>query len=102
MPIFDAIRRTPRTAMRDENEITDTIQIMVDDGLPVYTADVVRWDVNLTAPADVLTCNLLELRRRDLDRLMGRIPASIRVRASPTSWSATVRGSSTRSRSATA
>ncbi|MGE0355941.1 MAG: sugar phosphate nucleotidyltransferase [Burkholderiales bacterium] len=72
LPVFDAIRRTPRTAMRDEYEITDTIQIMVDDGLPVFTADVVRWDVNLTAPADVLTCNLFELGRRGLDRLVGR------------------------------
>ncbi|MBK6982477.1 MAG: NTP transferase domain-containing protein [Betaproteobacteria bacterium] len=71
LPVFDAIRRTPRTAMRDEYEITDTIQIMVDDGLPVFTADVVKWDVNLTAPADVLTCNLFELRRRGLDRLVG-------------------------------
>src|SRR5690606_36338862 len=27
LPIFDAIRRTPRTAMRDEYELTDSIQI---------------------------------------------------------------------------
>ena len=72
LPVFDAIRRTPRTAMRDEYEITDTIQIMVDDALPVYTAEVVKWDVNLTSPADVLTCNLFELRHRGLDRLVGR------------------------------
>ncbi len=30
--IFDAIRRTPRTAMRDEYEITDSIQILINDG----------------------------------------------------------------------
>jgi dTDP-glucose pyrophosphorylase len=71
LPVFDAVRRTPRTAMRDEYEITDTIQIMVDDGLPVYTADVVKWDVNLTFPPDVLTCNLFELRSRGLERLVG-------------------------------
>ena len=57
--------------MRDEYEITDSIQIMVDDDLPVYTSDVVKWDVNLTAPADVLTCNLFELQRRGLGRLVG-------------------------------
>jgi len=72
LPVFDAIRRTPRTAMRDEYEITDTIQIMVDDGLPVLMADVVKWDVNLTSPADVLTCNLFELEQRGLARLVGR------------------------------
>ncbi len=71
LPIFDAIRRTPRTAMRDEYEITDSIQIMVDDGWPVYTAEVVKWDVNLTSPADVLECNLFELRQRGLDHLVG-------------------------------
>jgi dTDP-glucose pyrophosphorylase len=71
LPVFDAVRRTPRTAMRDEYEITDTIQIMVDDGLPVYTADVVKWDVNLTLPADVLTCNLFELKSRGLTTLLG-------------------------------
>lgn len=71
LPVFDAIRRTPRTAMRDEYEITDSIQIMVDDGLPVYTAEVVKWDVNLTTPADVLECNLFELEQRGLDRLVG-------------------------------
>ena len=71
LPVFDAVRRTPRTAMRDEYEITDTIQIMVDDGLPVYTSEVVKWDVNLTSPADVLTCNLYELQQRGLPRLVG-------------------------------
>ncbi len=69
LPIFG---RTPRTAMRDEYEITDSIQILIDDGHPVYTADVVTTDVNLTAPADVLTCNLLELERRGLERLLGQ------------------------------
>lgn len=64
LPVFDAVRRTPRTAMRDEYEITDTIQIMVDDGLPVYTAEVITWDINLTYPADVLRCNLYELEYR--------------------------------------
>jgi dTDP-glucose pyrophosphorylase len=57
--------------MRDEYEITDTIQIMVDDGLPVHTAEVVKWDVNLTFPHDVLSCNLFELRFRGLENLVG-------------------------------
>ena len=57
--------------MRDEYEITDTIQIMVDDGLPVFTADVVKWDVNLTSPADVLTCNLFQLQQLGLEKIVG-------------------------------
>ena len=32
---FDAVRRTPRTAMRNEYEITDSIQIFIDDGYRV-------------------------------------------------------------------
>jgi len=69
--VFDAIRRTPRTAMRDEYEITDTIQIMVDDGLAVFTDEVVKWDVNLTFPSDVLSCNLFELESLGIDKMIG-------------------------------
>ncbi len=46
--IFDAIRRTPRTAQRDEYEITNSLQILIDDGYPVYTAEVIDWDMNMT------------------------------------------------------
>lgn len=55
---FDAVRRTPRTAMRDEYEITDAIQIFVDDGHRVRAARVVRDDLNLSHPADLLDVNL--------------------------------------------
>jgi dTDP-glucose pyrophosphorylase len=57
--IFDAIRRTPRTALRDEYELTDAIQVLIDDGHAVYPAGVIREDINLTAPADLLRANLL-------------------------------------------
>lgn len=57
LSIFDAIRNTPRTAMRDEYEITTAIQILIDDGVPVYAADVIKWDMNVTVPADLLRCN---------------------------------------------
>ncbi len=56
--IFDAIRKTPRTALRDEYEITTSIQIMVDDGLKVTVEPVVDWDLNVTFPRDLLTANL--------------------------------------------
>lgn len=62
-PIFDAIRRTPRTTLRDEYELTDAIQIFIDDGHRVGTADVVEWDVNLTYPRDLWLANRRELSR---------------------------------------
>lgn len=57
--IFDAVRRTPRTAMRDEYELTDSIQVMIDDGHHVRVSDCIFDDINLTFPADLLRCNLL-------------------------------------------
>ena len=58
LTIFDAIRRTPRTAMRDEYELTESIQVMIDDGLPVRIAEVIEDDVNVTSPSDLLAVNL--------------------------------------------
>jgi dTDP-glucose pyrophosphorylase len=72
LTIFDAIRRTPRTAMRDEYEITDAIQVMIDDGHPVRTANAVVDDINLTAPADLLRCNLVQARSCPPQALIGR------------------------------
>lgn len=56
--IFDAVRRTPRTAMRDEYELTDAIQIMIDDGHSVRAARVIEDDLNLSYPRDLLDINL--------------------------------------------
>jgi dTDP-glucose pyrophosphorylase len=58
---FDAVRRTPRTALRDEYEITDAIQIFVDDGYRVRAARVVDDDLNLSYPRDLLDINLAVL-----------------------------------------
>jgi dTDP-glucose pyrophosphorylase len=55
--VFDAIRQTPRTAMRDEYELTTSIQIFIDDGYWVKAAEVVDWDYNITLPWDLLDCN---------------------------------------------
>lgn len=63
---FDAVRRTPRTAMRDEYELTDAIQIFVDDGHRVRAARVIRDDLNLSYPADLLDINLKLLGDRNL------------------------------------
>ena len=66
--VFDAIRRTPRTAMRDEYEITNAIQIMVDDGCRIKCANVVEADLNLTVPSDLLAVNLEQLKRNGCNR----------------------------------
>ena len=70
--IFDAIRRTPRTAMRDEYEITDSIQILVDDGFPVVVSNIVRKDMNVSFPHDLLLCSLEELSHRGEPNLVGK------------------------------
>jgi dTDP-glucose pyrophosphorylase len=62
--VFDAVRRTPRTAMRDEYEITDSIQIMIDDGHRVGAATCIDADINLTFPRDLLAVNLAALAER--------------------------------------
>ena len=62
-PIFDAIRRTPRTTLRDEYELTDAIQISIDDGRRIGIADVVDWDVNVTFPKDLWLVNRGALAR---------------------------------------
>ena len=71
LEVFDAIRRTPRTAMRDEYEITNAIQVMIDDGCRIKCANVVEEDLNLTYPADLLRVNLAQLQRLGRKRLIG-------------------------------
>lgn len=83
--IFDAIRRTPRTAMRDEYEITDSIQILINDGWVVHHRPIVERDLNLTKPEDLLVINLLELDRRGLTNLVAdrvTLPTGTRVERS--------------------
>ena len=61
--IFDAVRRTPRTALRDEYELTDAIQIFIDYGYGVVPANVVLDDLNLSGPEDLLHLNLHVMRK---------------------------------------
>jgi len=68
--IFDAIRRTPRTAMRDEYEITNSIQILIEDGFTVYPAEVIRWDMNITYALDLLSCNQFQLKLMGADKIV--------------------------------
>jgi dTDP-glucose pyrophosphorylase len=83
--IFDAIRRTPRTAMRDEYEITDSIQILINDGYVVHHQPIVERDLNLTKPDDLLVINLIELARAGLPHLVAptvEAPAGTRIERS--------------------
>ncbi len=70
--IFDAVRRTPRTAGRDEYEITDSIQLMIDDGFQLEVMDDIKDDINLTYPEDLLLANQLELDHRGIPRWIGK------------------------------
>jgi len=72
LPIFDAIRRTPRTAMRDEYELTDSIQILIDYEYPVRIAQVVDWDMNLTFIGDLITCCVRQLAKLGVSSVVGR------------------------------
>ena len=72
LPIFDAVRRTPRTAMRDEYEITSSIQILIDDGYPVYPAEVIEWDMNITVVDDLILSNLKMLDLQKGEHVMGK------------------------------
>jgi len=67
---FDAVRQTPRTALRDEYEITTAIQISIDMGHPVHVAPVVEWDLNITFPVDILVGNQYWREREGLDNVV--------------------------------
>ena len=69
--IFDAIRRTPRTSLRDEYELTDSIQILVDLDLEVRAVPVVAWDMNLTYIGDLVACCRRRLAALGLSSLTG-------------------------------
>lgn len=71
LSIFDAIRHTPRTAMRDEYELTDSIQILIDYEYPVRVAPVVEWDINVTYIGDLIRCTQQQLRKMGMTSLIG-------------------------------
>jgi NDP-sugar pyrophosphorylase family protein len=69
--IFEAIRRTPRTALRDEYELTDAIQLLAEWDYGVRTAEVVTWDMNITFVHDLALCCRHQLTRLGLNHLVG-------------------------------
>jgi dTDP-glucose pyrophosphorylase len=79
--IFDAVARTPRTALRDEYELTVAIEIYLGLGLPFFAERIIGWDANLTQPRDLLDCNLHWLSRLGADNLVAET-ASVHPRLS--------------------
>lgn len=56
--VFEELKRTP-VSKRGEYELTDTIQRMIDRGLPVVPCEVEGWWVDLGYPWDLLRANEL-------------------------------------------
>jgi dTDP-glucose pyrophosphorylase len=69
---FDAINRTPRTALRDEYELTVSLELFVQAGNCLYAEDIIDWDSNITRPEDLLQCNLEWLDRHAINQLVGK------------------------------
>lgn len=70
--IFEAIKKTKRSKLRNEYEITDSIQKLIDTGGLVFCETWDLWDINLSFPEDLLKCNLRFLRELNLKSLIGR------------------------------
>ena len=58
--------------MRDEYEITEAIQILIDHECKVGISDVILEDLNLTFPVDLWRCNLKQLTSLGKDKLISK------------------------------
>ena len=58
--IFDAIQRI-RPSGRNELEITDAIQVLIDDGLPVASYNLNGWWIDAGKPNAIIMANQLVL-----------------------------------------
>lgn len=81
--IFDRIDRTPPNPKRNEIEITDTLQSIIDDGFPVRCHEVQEWH-ELGKPWDVVTLNERLLGRtthfvHPKSEILGRIDSNVSV-----------------------
>ena len=61
---LDSLSRTPRTALRDEYELSVSLDVYMSAGHAIYVEDIIQADWNFTRASDVLDCNLDWLRRR--------------------------------------
>lgn len=57
--IFKAIRKTPRSGIRNEYELTNAIQTLIRIGQSVFPIEIVDWDVNISSAEELFRCNYL-------------------------------------------
>lgn len=94
---FDAVMRTPRTALRNEYELTVALELMLRGGQPIFAEEVIEWDNNVTRPEDLLQCNLDWLDRHGKSRLVAAdadIDSGARVERTVVGAGAAIRGES--------
>jgi dTDP-glucose pyrophosphorylase len=68
---FDAVARTPRTALRNEYEITVSLEFYIKAANGLFAEEIIEWDANLTRPEDLLECNLRWLDQQGRNQLIG-------------------------------
>lgn len=94
---FDAVMRTPRTALKNEYELTVTLELLVARGQALYAQEVIDWDSNVTRPEDLLQCNLDWLDRHGVSRLVAGgaiVDAQVEVERAVVGEGATIKGDS--------
>jgi len=70
--IFDAIRITPRSGIRNEYEITHAVDNLIKMHHKVLPLEIIDWDMNITTPEDLYYYNFLWLRTMELPHLIGK------------------------------
>ena len=96
--VFDAVMRTPRTALRNEYELTVTLELLLASGKPLYADEIIDWDSNVTRPEDLLSCNLEWLDRHGKSLLVAdgaQVDSRTQLERAVVGEGATVRGEST-------
>ena len=71
LKIFEAIRNTRRSSLRNEYELTDAIQVLIESGAVVQAVDIVQNDINITYISDIIDANVYELNKRGMTSLQG-------------------------------
>ena len=70
--IFKAINKTPKSLRRNEYELTDAIQLLIDDKTTtVKPLEVIDFDFNISSPEDLYRCNFLWYKDLHVDNLIG-------------------------------
>lgn len=61
--MFEALHKTSPSPLRNEVELTDAIQTMIDDGGKVGVFETLETDLNVTVPSDLLEANMVWLSK---------------------------------------